>query len=431
MNGYRLPQTLLLGVSSSAAQIEGGETAGNWNEWCRMNRISDKSSISRACDHWNRWKEDIDIMAAMGVQTYRMGIEWSRIQPKPGSIDYTAVNHYRQELEYLQTRGIRPLLTIHHFSNPLWFEKKGGFEAPANVRYFLKYVGIIVNCFGDLVSDYVTFSEPNAYAFGGYAGQGFPPGENNPITLRRVLSVMAGCHIRAYEKIHRMRTAMGYSDTKVGIALQMKVFAPLQPSSVWMKHSAELQRRAYQEAVAKAFLTGDFRGPLENLGHFKKGLYCDYLGISYASRVHVSKPGEEQARPQDPKDDHGREIYHYGLELCMQELVNTVQGQLPVWILSSGADDRKDAFRSLFLYDQLNVLAKTKLPVERYYCRSFTDSFEWLDGEKSRFGLVRVNFETQERTVKKSGRFFREIVAAGGVTPDMAERYVKGEKYHK
>ena len=430
MNGYRLPPGLLLGASTASAQIEGGDVPHNWNRWEKEGKLHDCASgvsITRAAGHWEQWKEDIDVAAGLGLDTYRFSIEWARIQPTPESCDREAVNQYREEIEYMKARGIRPLLTLHHFTNPVWFEERGAFEKPENARDFLKYVGIVVNCFGDLVSDYCTINEPNVYALMGYAGQGFPPGKNNLLKARRVLSVMAACHIRAYQKIHRMREAMGYDDTKVGFALHMRSFVAMHPLSIFESQNRRLAQYLFQDAVAAAFSTGKFRFPLWNLAKLPEGVWCDYLGINYYTRSHVVRIGDDRTRPQDPKSDYGWEIYPQGLEECMREFYATCPK--PVWILENGVCDEEDAYRSLFIYDHLAVIARSAIPVERYYHWSLLDNFEWLDGATKRFGLVEVDYETLRRTVKKSGRFYREIIRLGGVTEEMAERYLRDEKY--
>ena len=430
MKGYRLPKGLMLGAATCAAQIEGGDTGHNWNDWEKKGRLHENfdTSITEACDHWNRWKEDIDIACALGLETYRFGIEWARLEPEKGKFDRAAADRYREEIQYMKERGIVPLMTLHHFTNPVWFEELGAFSDPRNAKYFLKFVGFAVNMFGDLVSDYVTINEPNVYTFMGYGGQGFPPGEMNPLKIRRVLSVLACCHIRAYQKIHRMREAMGYSDTKVGFALHMRAFAPKDPSSAYDRKNTGLERYLFQEMAARAFLTGDFRKPMVNYAKLEKGVYADYLGINYYTRSHVHNLLDDLTRPQDAKSDYGWEIYPNGLEECMTELRKILEK--PVWILENGICDNEDAFRSLFIYEHLGVIARTEIPVERYYHWSLIDNFEWLDGVEKRFGLVGIDFKSQTRTVKKSGHFYREIIRFGGVTEELAERYAGSETYH-
>ncbi len=429
-HGYLLPEGLLLGAATAAAQIEGGKVESNWNEWSNQGKILDGSTCERADDHWNRWKEDIDLMASMKLKIYRFGVEWARIEPEEGKTDREAIEHYRQEILYMKSLGIRPLLTIHHFSNPLWFERKGAFSKTGNVKYFLRFVTTVVKSFGDLVSEYVTINEPNVYALNGYVGQGWPPGDNSLLTARRVLSVLAGCHIRAYERIHRLREEMGYSDTKVGFALHMRAFTARNPKNPVASVSTAIERSWFQNVMLKAFACGDFHFPLENLGHFRKGIYSDFLGVNYYTRSMVGKIGDNLTREDAPKTDFGWEIYAEGLTECVREASAVLPGA-PVWITENGVCDSGDAFRCRFIYEQLREIAREHLPVERYYYWSLLDNFEWMDGESRRFGLIYVDYGTQKRTVKKSGDFYRQIIDHRGVSEDMYRTFVSGEEYHK
>ena len=160
----QFPEGFLLGVSSASAQIEGGEVGSNWNDWYHQGRIKDDSDPAVADDHWNRWREDCALMAGLHLPIARMGVEWARIMPARGEIDETAIAHYRAELEYMRQLGIRPLLTIHHFSNPMWFERLGGFSKRENLDDFLSFAKLCADRFGNLVSDWITINEPNVYA---------------------------------------------------------------------------------------------------------------------------------------------------------------------------------------------------------------------------------------------------------------------------
>lgn len=399
MKGYRLPKKLILGAALPARESE---------------RLA-------------HWREDTDLMAAMGLGSAMITLSWRLIEPKAGVFDAGAVRQYREALTYLKASGIRPLLVMHAFDDPDWFSRRGGFYYPANAKTFLRYVGYAVKNFGDLVSDYVTLSEPNIKAFEQYGGTLPATSRSNPLSVRRAMSVMAGCHIRAYEKIHRMRSGMGLNDTRVGVSLGMKAFAPLHASSVMETGSTRISRFLFQDAPARACANGDFAFPLENLGGFKRGSYADFIGISYHTRSRVTKTGDNLTRPEDPKTDDGYEIYPKGLLEVMHEMTKTAA--LPLWITENSAADGGDYFRSLYLYDQLAVIAGSDLPVERYYYGALLDEPD--GGETLRRGLVAVDPETKRRTVKKSGHFYREIIRSHGVTEEMAERYITGENYHR
>lgn len=160
---FKLKEGLLLGTATAVTQIEGGDENNNWARFAAENKVKDGTTPVRADDHYVRFKEDIDLMAELGLQIYRFGIEWSRIEPQRGVYSKEAIAHYREEIEYMRSKGIQPLLTLHHFTNPLWFEDMGAFEHEDSPKIFLSFVKKAVESFGDLVSDYITINEPNVY----------------------------------------------------------------------------------------------------------------------------------------------------------------------------------------------------------------------------------------------------------------------------
>ena len=417
-----------LGVASAAAQIEGGSVAHTWSDWADKGRIKDGASPARADDHWNRWREDIDLMAGLGIRVYRLSVEWARLEPVQGAYDEEAVTRYRELLRYMRSRGIEPLLTVHHFTNPLWFEALGGFAEPKNVPVFLTFAEFVVRRFGDLVSEYITINEPNVFAVSGYMDGGFPPGERSIPLACKVMSVMAACHIEAYALIHKLRREMGFSDTKVGFAHHARVFVPKSPKNPWHRFCTPLVRRMFQGAAARAFLLGEFVFPLRRYGNTKPGEYADFLGLNYYARSAVSGFGDG-ALDGVPKNDLGWEIYPEGIARCAKELCALLPR--PVYITENGTCDNQDSFRCRYIYEHLKVLSESGLPVERYYHWCFTDNFEWCEGERARFGIVRVDYETQERTVKRSGEFYAAMIANGGVTDEMYTEYVAPQEYHK
>jgi len=418
---------ILLGVSSAATQIEGGGFAHTWSDWYQKGRIRDGSNPARANDHLNRWKEDIDLMAEMGVSIYRLSIEWARLEPQRGSYDKDAAEWYRRLLEYIKSKGIAPLLTLHHFTNPLWFEEMGGFAKPANIPVFLGFVEYAVKQFGDLVDEYVTINEPNVFAVMGYFTGVFPPGKRSMLAAMRVQSVMAACHIQAYGLIHRLRSEMGYANTKVGFAHHARVFAPKSGRNPWHRLCAHLSSRMFQSALTRACLWGRFVFPLKKYGGARTGEYADFLGLNYYTRSTVSSLGDG-TRKGAHRNDLGWEIYPEGIALCARELYALLKR--PVYITENGTCDNNDTFRCRYIYDHLNALVNSGLPVERYYHWCFTDNFEWCEGESARFGLVHVDYSTQKRTVKKSGMFFAAMIKNKGVTSEVYDEYVAPQEYH-
>ena len=203
---FSISRGMLMGVATASMQIEGGQLDANWHDWHRRGFIKDGSDPSAANDHWERWCEVAALMADMGLQLDHFCVEWARLMPEEGRVDEAAVERYRQELLLLKANGIRPLLTIHHFSNPVWFEKKGAFEKRENLHHYLELVELVIDRFGDLCSDYITINEPNVYATNSYFFGLWPPGRKDVWQTLKVMENLAYCHISAMSKMDTSAT---------------------------------------------------------------------------------------------------------------------------------------------------------------------------------------------------------------------------------
>ncbi len=419
---FKLKQNMLLGAASAATQIEGGDLNHSWNFWYKQGKIKDGSNPARANDHYNLWKQDFDLMKQMGIQVYRFGIEWARIEPSDGSFDKEALDHYREMLLYLKKLGIKPLLTLHHFTNPMWFEEQGGFTEEANIAVFLRFVRKVIYALGDLASEYITINEPNVYAYWSYFYGTWPPAEKSLLKTAKVMSVMCACHIKAYEMIHKMRKEMGFSDTKVGFANHLRVFEPKDSENLYHIAAAKTMEHAFQGAISEAMLVGKFSPPIVNYARAKRGVYSDFLGINYYSRSTVSGISDG-VKENVPVNDLGWEIYPKGIVRTAEKLYKVLKR--PIYITENGTCDNADTFRAKYIYSHIKELCKSNLPFERYYHWCFCDNFEWLEGESARFGLVHVDYETQTRTIKQSGHFYSEMIKESGVSNELYERFVK------
>lgn len=426
MTSFRLKDGFLLGVATAATQIEGGDSNNNWADWARRGFIKDGSSPERANDHYNRWREDLELMKRLNIQVYRMGLEWSRLEPEPGKFSESAMAHYREEIEAVIAAGIKPLLTLHHFNNPLWFEKMGAFEHSDSVAIFLRYVKFVVKNLGDLVSEYITINEPNVYSTFGYFYGLWPPGRKSFAVAMRVMSRLGECHIRSYEMIHHLRFERGFEDSQVSFAHHMRVFEPASRHNPIHKASARLLGWLFQDLVAEAMLNGRFRLPLRRPRDIVPGQYYDFIGINYYTRSTVSGFADG-VRQGAPVNDLGWEIYPEGLVRCARMMHDRYQA--PIYITENGTCDDSDSFRSRYICEHLDQIAGSELPIERYYHWCFCDNFEWIEGETARFGLIHIDYDTQIRSPKPSSEFFRQIILTGGVTEEMYHEHVEGQKY--
>jgi len=411
-----------LGVSTSATQIEGHLRNTNWYDWAlHPGRIKDASNPDTAGDHWVKWREDLDLVDQLGVRHYRMGVEWSRLEPERGVHDETALQRYREELTELHRRGIRPLVTLHHFTHPRWFEAMGAFEHPDGVMLFLRHVRHVVSELGDLVTDWNTINEPNVYVVGSYFSGVWPPGVKDWSSVARVYNRLAAAHILAYTLIHEIQP-----EATVTGALHLRTFQPAYPWSLWHQLATRVVRHLFQGAIADAMFTGQFPFPLHRPRGIEPGRYYDVIGINYYSQSTIKWLTDGTAS--------GVEVNDLGWQIHPQGLAEVARWaherfDAPIWITENGTCDNADRFRSRFIHDHLAAAVHSGVPIERFYHWCFVDNWEWDEGSIPRFGLVRLDHRTMERTVKASGRFYAEIIANNGVTQEMYDRWVAPLRY--
>ena len=426
MNEFSLKPNLLLGVTSVPAQVDGVTPENPWCDWAAAGHVRDGSDPAVAAGHWERWHDDVMLLHRMGIQTCRFGVDWARIEPEEGCFDDAAIQHVKEELLLLLGMGVRPLVVLHQCADPVWFLKKGGWEKPDNLRYFLVYTERVLRAVGHLVNEYITFCRPNAYVFNGWVYGAWPPGKKRLTSAMAAMSGLCAAHIRAYRLIHDVRRELGFSDSRVSFALEYRVFTARSRLNPLHRAAALEMERLYQALPAAAMLTGEFRAPLKCPGRERRGTFADFYAVDYEGRSAVA--GLTESAPSGGfKNDVGQEIWPEGVFQSCRKLLK----MRPMGIyLCCGTCDVNDSFRSRFLYDSLKLVCESKLPVKRWYYDSFLDGFRWLDGLYARSGLVAVDFETMERSVKRSGEFYGKIIRRGGVTEKMYDKYVAEQEYH-
>ena len=424
---FQFKNNLQLGVATASAQIEGGEVGSNWNTYSDAGKISDGSNIKRANDHWNRYKEDAELLSSLGIRNYRMSVEWARIEPKQGEFDYGAIQHYRKEIQYLHSLGISVLVTLYHFSHPQWFEDMGAFASAKNIDVFLRFVHFTVEQLGDLVSEWCTLNEPNVYAVNSFMLGEWLNEEKNLRKTIKVMNIFIACHLESYRLIHDIAHEKGFAEPAVSLAMHYRHFDPLNNSLI-DKIGANKLNFLFQEGMFRACATGRFTFPFKNIRHFEKGQYIDFIALNYYTRGLVDK-FSDTVKQDAYKNDLGWEIYPEGIVKSMQNMYSIIK--LPIRITENGTCDNNDSFRPLYIYEHLKAITESDLPVTHYYHWCFVDNFEWKEGELPRFGLVHCNYDTQERTLKRSAYMYKEMIAENGVSDEIYKKYIEGCSYHK
>lgn len=409
-------------MATAATQIEGGDADTNWHHWAdQPGHIADASTPRRAADHWNRVGQDIALLQELGVKHYRMGIDWARIEPVRGQFDQSALDHYADELAHLCDAGITALVTLHHFNNPWWFEQAGGFLSPDAITVFTEYTRAVVERLSPWVDDWITINEPNVYAVNGYRDGTWPPGHHSLGETIKVMGTLAQAHIAAYQVIHAISPS-----ARVGVAAHLRVFQAANRWNPLHQVGARLARYLFQDAMMSAISEGVFHWPLRRPKGVTPGRYYDFQGINYYSRTTTTGLHDGVA-PGVPVNDLGWEIYPAGLAIVATQVHAKYPG--PIYITENGTADAADAFRPLFIYDHLKAVVECGAPVERFYHWCFTDNWEWAEGEGPRFGLLALDYDTQQRTMRESGRFYANIAANGGVTQAAYQQWVAGRAY--
>jgi beta-glucosidase len=400
------PKDFLWGAATSAHQVEGGNTS---NDWWRWEQSGGAELSGAACDQYNRYKDDFDIVKRLGHNCHRFSIEWSRVQPEAGRFSDEAIAHYRDMAVQLHSRGIEPVVTLHHFTNPQWFVDRGGWFAKDASTLFSAYVSRVVEALKDRVRYWVTVNEPLVYTYYGFLEGRWPPHERSLPRAFKVMRILTGAHNAVYRQIHGIYRAAVLSSPRVGYAQHMIRFMPA---------SGALKDRA---AVA-------IRDALFNF-HFVRSTVssrtADFIGVNYYTRNLAAPRGWNiGSLLTDVCGDHPRirsrnslgwEVYPEGL---YDLLLRLKRFRLPVFILENGICTDNDAQRWDYIRQHVKSVAlaiRAGVPVAGYLYWSLLDNFEWDKGFAPRFGLVEVDYATQARTVRDSALKFAQLCRSGQI----------------
>ena len=221
-------KNFLWGAATSAHQVEGDNANNDW--WAWENASGSRIRSRRACRHYEFYKEDFDQAKELNHNCHRLSIEWSRVEPEPGKFSELEIAHYRSVLDALKERGIEPVVTLHHFTSPVWFMRMGGWLKPSARQYFLRFTERIVNEFAKDVRFWVTINEPTIYAYYGYLLGDWPPQERSLLKAKVVLDSFTDSHIRAYRLIHDIYKRNNLASPMVSISANLQAYEYCRPT---------------------------------------------------------------------------------------------------------------------------------------------------------------------------------------------------------
>jgi beta-glucosidase len=453
------PKMFLWGVAFSAHQTEGLTGGGENGDWYTFEHPSSgKSPITNgdtadvAVDHWNRFDEDFGFAQQMGVNSLRTSLAWEKIEPARGVFSTEAIQHYRLVLQSMREHGIRPMIALHHYTNPRWFMDRGGWLNEDSPRLFLEYATYVVQNLGDLCDLWITFNEPVVYVQMAYLGANIPP----------QMSSLDSAYEAAFEiaRAHRMVTAMIHekqglsADARgpdgelrgVSIANAFALFDPYNPRvnrdlqaasaltdlNNWDFVQGIFSDRLKFEIPAEVPGSKNFERrfpvddlPLESIGQ----PMMDWIGVNYYMRWLIKYDAASSLRadwitPPGPLSDNGWSIYPRGLEKVLRQTAAKFPG-VPLVVTENGLADANDSKRSQFIRDHLASLdhallgdrglsgtaGPKPLDVRGYFHWSLMDNFEWLSGYSYRFGLVEIQYDHGlKRVPRPSATVYRQEI---------------------
>lgn len=412
----RFPDGFLWGASTAAHQVE-GNTTNQWTAWekgnaARLARTANErlgklptwnllqneagnptTYVSGgSVEHYKRFEEDFALLKKLHLNSYRFSIEWARIEPQEGVWDERQVTYYRKYIARLKELGIEPMLTLWHWTVPVWFVEKGAFEKRSNLQYFERFVAKVMSEYGQELQYVLTLNEPSAYVGLGYLAGAWPPQRRNLLLAVRVYLNLQRAHRRAYDIIKRI-----YPDVSVSIAAHLVDVRAYRPKS-WLNRFT---------AACITYVSNWWF--LDRIRH-----RMDFIGVNYYFTSYLDwRGGAHNSR--SPHNDLG----WYMEPARIGALLTAVwkRYQLPIIVTENGLADGADMQRKWWLEQTLEAIATVKaagVDVRGYLHWSLLDNFEWAYGWLAKFGLAAVDRQTMRRTLRPSARWLAKYIKTNG-----------------
>ncbi len=398
----KFPQNFLWGAVTSSYQVEGNNSNADWWQW---EKETGKENSGSACRHYELYEQDFDLARSLNHNAHRLSLEWSRIEPEEGKFSQKELKHYLDVILALRARNIEPIVTLHHFTNPVWLSKLGGWTNRKVVTYFARYCDFVCRGLAEYVRYWITINEPTIYYSHAYIFGVWPPQAKSLLKAKLVEDNMVYAHIQAYQFIHKIYQEKNLSDPSVSIAQNVMAFVPCT-QAFKNRFAASLRHKWY------------------NLGFIEKiHKSLDFIGVNYYSRQLVDLKGRgianfawdvcEKNHFPTKKNSLGWDIYPQGL---YDLLLKLKKFNLPIMITENGICTLDDQLRWEYLSGHLKsiYLAMEKgVKVTGYLYWSLMDNFEWDKGFAPRFGLIDIDYSTYKRTIRESATKFARVCKTG------------------
>ncbi len=420
------PEGFYWGCATSSHQVEGNNRNNQWWVWEQEGgNIVDGTTSGIACDHYNRFEEDFAMAQELGQNAHRLSIEWSRIEPQEGRWDENEVAHYRQVMESLHRHGLTPFVTLHHFTNPIWFEEQGGWTSPRSPDLIARYAGYMAKQLGDAVPFWMTINEPSVVPAACYLAGVHPPAKRD-----MALAMAAARHILiAHGKMYGAIRENAPHSPQIGPVLNMTDVQPASESKE-DQQAAQLMDSYWNgmwlEGIEKGIVAPPAGGGEEVPG--LKGTW-DFIGLNYYSRtvVKAGRPPMGLERLDPPagaeRSTMGWQVYPEGFHRVQMRL--KPYGK-PVYITENGIGTDDDEQRQSYIVRHLQQTHRSMsegLDVRAYLHWSLQDNFEWAEGFRQKFGLVAMEEGTLKRLPRPSAYMFRDMARANAVSDELLKQH--------
>ena len=419
--------TFCFGVSTAAWQIEKDIQPSNWTLFeKKINSEGNPCTPSHenACEAIEKFDEDLEHMKRMNVKRYRFGVSWSALNPEPGHFDLNYIQNYIKWCQKLKNIGIEPMITLLHFEHPLWLEEKGGILSPDFVYYFSEFTRFVVTELKNECKWWFTINEPSVMSFNGYYRGVFPPGHKSNKEYFEAVSQHMNCHANAYKIIHDI-----IPDSMVSFAENVNPFYPMHEWSIIETILASYHNN-FNTSILDSLKTGFIEFKL--LGYKLYSKYIeglknswDFIGINHYFCNWISlNPKDWDKSINVPfysmnlknyqKSDFGWSLAPDSMAIVLRWVnENWNINKLPMIVSEHGIADESDIKRQWFMVDTLANLKEARdkygVPLIGYLHWSLLDNYEWASGYTKKFGLIEIDFKTQERKPRKSSLIFAKI----------------------
>ncbi len=390
------PSSFLWGAALSSYQCEGDNYNCDWYLWEKENNLE---SASRACEHYRLFRRDFELARQLNLNSLRISLEWARIAPSADTFDYKELAHYQEVLSALLEFKLKPIVTLHHFTNPLWFAKKGGWTVSSNIDFILSYLKKTVSFLKDNVDTWLVINEPMVFLYNGFISGIWPPGIKSLSQAKRALKNIEAAYITGYQEIKRIYKSEGKS-VEVSLAKSLRDFLAA-PGGFKMLNSLTASLRSHNFNFSM----------LDRLAN-KRCL--DFLGINYYCREYDKFKGLlgvecEEVVGAGRKNALG---WYVSAESFYKLLIKLKKYSLPIIITENGTAEKRESFYEDFLVTHLESVGRAMqdgVDIKGYLWWSLLDNFEWDKGFWPRFGLLEVDYNTFQRRPKPFSYIYAKI----------------------